>query len=364
MGNYSFLFVDDDPLFLDVIHYLVDEAFPGARVTALSDATPVAEACARDSFDCVVLDHNMPGMSGFDCAKLLRQAFPYLPIILNTGAGDEMLAANAMKSGVTDYIPKSHLSARSLRRVVEHAMEATSQKRTIDAQREDLETFAFALAHDIKQPLRQITTFTDLLATETEQVQTPDAAMFLRFISSASSRLTDLVDVMLQYALLNQPVGFESVDVAALAEDVRLSLTDYIGERGGQVEIQSGCRIIGNKALLAQILQNLIVNGLKYNRSQSPSITIRSEADSSHCQITVQDNGIGIEEEYLSEIFKPLRRLHTADQFKGTGLGLAVVRKAVTAQKGSIWCRSEPGEGSAFIMRLPRATDGERRTAA
>jgi signal transduction histidine kinase len=355
MTEHAFLFVDDDPLFRDLLRNIAEEAFPGADIVTLEDATTVAEVCALKTFDCVVLDHNMPGVTGFETAKCLRRAFPYLPIILITGAGDEMLAARALKGGVNDYIPKSRLSAGSMRRVLEYAMETMSQRRIIDAQREDLETFAFALAHDIKQPLRQISTFSDLLAAEIELDEKPDAAKFLRFIRSASGRLTDLIDAMLDYSIQSQLVSVEDVDLDALIRDVCLSLNNYIEEREGRIDIQADFNLVANKALLAQILQNLIINGLKYNRSPTPTVSIKVALEGDYCGIVVQDNGIGIEDQYLSEIFKPLRRLHNNDQFTGTGLGLAVVRKAVIAQKGSITCRSELGTGTQFVVKLPQA---------
>jgi signal transduction histidine kinase len=243
-------------------------------------------------------------------------------------------------------------------------MQTMAQRRTIDAQREDIETFAFALAHDIKQPLRQISAFSDLLTAEIEPQQTADAAKFLGFIRSASARLTDLVDTMLDYAMLSQSVSFEHVDAEAVARDVCLSLTDYIEERHGEIEIRADCKMFGNKALISQILQNLIINGLKYNKSPIPKVSIYVANEDGNADLTVQDNGIGIEAQYLSDIFKPLRRLHNSDQFSGTGLGLAVVRKAVTAQNGSISCRSEPGAGTQFVVRLPQAKASQLQSAA
>ena len=355
MADPTLLFVDDDPLFRDIMRLFAEEAYPAARIVCLEHATGVAALCAQQTFDCVVLDHNLPGVSGFDTAKSLRQAFPYLPIVLVTGAGDEMLAASALKEGVNDYIPKARLSAPVLRRVCGHVIQEMSQRMIIDRQREDLETFAFALAHDIKQPLRQISIFSDLLMAQIEPEPTGDAATFLRFIQSASGRLAELVDTMLDYAVVSQAVSYADVHLGSVAEEVCASLKNYVEERNGRVEIAADFCLFANKALLAQILQNLVINGLKYNYSTVPTVSIQIAAGNGHCDIMVQDNGIGIEEQYLTDIFKPLRRLHTKDEFTGTGLGLAIVRKAVLAQNGSISCRSEPGRGAQFVVTLPQA---------
>ena len=104
---------------------------------------------------------------------------------------------------------------------------------------------------------------------------------------------------------------------------------------------------------MAQVLQNLVVNGLRYNKSKRPRVVIRTEtAAEGKCRIIVSDNGIGIENRYIDEIFRPLIRLHTNAEYPGTGLGLTITRKAVLAQGGDIWCESIPGQGSQFTIEL------------
>jgi signal transduction histidine kinase len=116
----------------------------------------------------------------------------------------------------------------------------------------------------------------------------------------------------------------------------------------------------GNQTLMVQVLQNLIVNGLKYNKSPIPRVEITVVAEADAYAIDVADNGIGIDAEYLTEIFKPLSRLHTSSEYAGSGLGLTLARKAILAQGGAIWCESTPGFGSVFHIRLPGAVLGPR----
>jgi signal transduction histidine kinase len=115
----------------------------------------------------------------------------------------------------------------------------------------------------------------------------------------------------------------------------------------------------GNETLLIQVLQNLIVNALHYNQSAVPRAEVLARSDGESWVIEVRDNGIGIAAEYLTEIFKPLIRLHTASEYPGSGLGLTLARKAILSQKGEIWCESTPGQGTAFHIRLP-AAEGRR----
>jgi signal transduction histidine kinase len=106
---------------------------------------------------------------------------------------------------------------------------------------------------------------------------------------------------------------------------------------------------------MIQVIQNLVINGLRYNRSAEPRVELTAESQDGHWLLDLRDNGVGIEAAYLSEIFNPLVRLHNAAEFPGAGLGLTLARKAVVSQNGAIWCESVLGEGSVFRIRLPLA---------
>jgi hypothetical protein len=357
---HALLVVDDTEAERELIALTLAAAFPGAVVHSAAHPVLAQQMCAGEEFDCAILDYNMPDMNGVTLAGELRAAFPYLPIILMTSFGDEMLAAEALRSGVSDYIPKSRITAESIQRTIERSIHACKQARLIDEQRVEIENFAYALAHDFKQPIRQIITFSGLIA---EQIGAGDGVavrQHLTFLGDAATRLARLVDVMLQYTLLNQPPELADVDLNSVLASVRGSLAPYLAERRAELVAPATATMIrGNEALLTQVLQNLVMNGLHYNRAEVPRVAVTAVRHRDHWTIAIADNGIGIEEEYLAEIFRPLIRLHTASEFAGSGLGLTLARKAVLAQKGAIWCESTPGEGSIFHVRLPLAK-GER----
>lgn len=355
MAPPAILLVDDDPDELELVGDFLHRAFPASEVRTAGDGGMALKICEEAAFDCVILDYNMPGFNGLACAQRLREGFPYLPIVLSTGVGDEVLAAHAVQSGVTDYLPKSRITADSLRRTVEHAMQVTGQARTIDEQRSELETFAYALAHDFKQPIRQIRTFSTLVGEAVRGGQTAGLDQHLEFLDNAARRLADLVDVMSEYTLLSKPPAIGAVDLNLVLTGVRASLGPYLEDRGGELVVDRAPVVRGNETLTEQVLQNLIVNGLKYNKSRVPLVRITFEVDRQSCVIKVEDNGIGMETEYLEEIFKPLARLHSNKEYPGSGLGLTLARKAVQAQSGSIWCASEVGSGSQFFVKLPLA---------
>jgi hypothetical protein len=361
----SILVVDDSEADREIMALTLGAAFPEADICRAAHPFLAKEICSERSFDCVLLDYNMPDMDGLALAGELRAISGYLPIILMTNVGDEMLVAEALRSGVSDYIPKSRITAASIRRTVDRSIHVCGQARMIDEQRGELENFAYALAHDFKQPIRQISTFTQMIAEEIEDQEVGAIRQHLAFLGDAARRLGKLVDVMSQYTLLNQPPELADVDLNRVLASIKASLAPYLTERGAELAAPGRApKIRGNETLMTQVLQNLIMNGLQYNSSLVPRIDVSAHRRRDHWIIKVQDNGVGIEAEYLAEIFKPLIRLHTAAEYPGSGLGLTLARKAVLAQNGSIWCESTPGRGSVFHVRLPAVRTGNGRLAA
>jgi hypothetical protein len=362
MTSRKLLAVDDNEVDREILAQTLAVAFPGAEIYGVSDPSTVPKLCREQKLDCVFIDYNMPEMDGLTLAGLLRSADSYLPIVVVTSVGDEMLVTEAMRAGVSDYIPKPRVTPEAIRRIVERTIHTASQARLIDEQRGELENFAYALAHDFKQPIRQIITFSKMLGDEIRGGDPASVQRHLNFLTHAANRLDKLVDVMLQYTLLNQPPALSDFALDGVLESILASLAPFLAERGGEVITPTRApRVRGNKTMMIQVLQNLIVNGLHYNRSPTPRVEVTAKRESGSWTIDVRDNGIGIEAQYLAEIFKPLIRLHAAAEYAGSGLGLTLARKAILAQQGEIWCESTPGQGSVFHIRLPAAEErGER----
>jgi signal transduction histidine kinase len=355
------LTVDDNALEREIMAQTLAMAFPEAEICSVSDPTEVEGLCGKSAFDCVLIDYNMPEMDGLTLARALRAVDSYLPIVMVTSVGDEMLVAEAIRSGISDYIVKSRVAADSMRRIVDRTVRAAMQARLIDQQHEELENFAYALAHDFKQPIRQIITFSQMLADELSGVEVGSAQKHLAFLGHAATRLDALVDVMVQYTLLSQPPKLSAVNLNRVLAAVGASLATLLEERGAEiVAIGRAPSVQGNETLMNQVLQNLIVNGIRYNKSATPRVELSFRRDAEDWVLAIRDNGIGISAEYLADIFKPLIRLHSAKEYPGTGLGLTLARKAILAQQGKIWCESTPGQGSTFFVRLAA---GESRAA-
>lgn len=351
---HHILVVDDTQADRELMTLMLETAFPGVSVSGSGSPLLTESWCVDQEFDCVLLDYNMPERDGLTLVGELRAAFAYLPIILMTSVGDEMLAAEALRIGASDYLPKSRANPDSLRRTVERSIQVCSQAQLIHEQSSELQNFAYALAHDFKQPIRQISTFAQMIEEEIGPAIGGDVHKHLAFLTDAASRLGRLVDVMSQYTLLNRPPELTDVDLNSVVASVRASLSSYLAERGGAFIAPSQAPVVrGNETLMTQVLQNLVFNGLHYNDSPEPRVELTAKRRNGDWILDVSDNGVGIEAQYLTEIFKPLVRLHNASEYSGSGLGLTIARKAVLAQEGDIWCDSVLGAGSVFHVQLP-----------
>jgi len=356
LKHHLILVVDDDVLSQGLVCGIIAAAKPNSRSIVAANGQEALEICREQEVDCVLVDYEMPDMDGLTLVRLLREQYPFLPIILCTGAGDELLAAETLKSGATDYFPKNRMSPVAPCRAINNAIDINVRMKTIHDQQVDIEAFGFALAHDFKQPVRQIITFSDMIAQETKRLKGERLPQMLKFMSDAARRLDSLVDVMVQYTLLQQTPELKLCVFSAILKETIASLQDYITARNAKVNFTGDALVLVNASFLSQVLQNLIINGIKYNKSEQPVIDVSVTQNGEIAVVNITDNGIGIEKQYLEHVFKPLTRLHNRSEYEGSGLGLTLARKAVVAMRGDIRCESTPGVGSTFSLRLKTAS--------
>jgi signal transduction histidine kinase len=359
LKHHLILIVDDDVLSQGLVSGIIAVAKPNSRTIVANNGHDALAMCREQAIDCVLVDYEMPDMDGLTLVRLLREEYPFLPIILCTGAGDELLAAETLKSGATDYFPKNRMSPVALRRAINTAIELNGRMKTIHDQQADIEAFGFALAHDFKQPVRQIITFSGMIAQETRRLKSDRLPQMLKFMNDAARRLDSLVDVMVQYTLLQQTPELNVCIFSQILKETIASLQDYIGSKNAKVTFKGDALVLVNTSFLSQVLQNLIINGIKYNKSEEPLVEITVSQNEDVAVVNVTDNGIGIERQYLEHVFKPLTRLHNRTEYEGSGLGLTLARKAVLAMGGDIRCDSTPGVGSTFSVKLKTASAQE-----
>lgn len=219
----------------------------------------------------------------------------------------------------------------------------------------ELEEFAFVASHDLQEPLRKIQTFCDLAQKRCSPVLDSASKEYLERVVNSASRMRQLLDDLLQFSrVATKPEPFKMIDLEKIVREAADIFEKQIKETGGLLETENLPEIEVDESQSLQLFQNLIGNALKYRSEESPRIRVSAKQDEQgSCEICVEDNGIGFEQQYAERIFKPFQRLHSRTEYEGTGMGLAICRKIAERHGGSIRAESEPGKGSTFIIRLP-----------
>ncbi|HZX31930.1 MAG TPA: PAS domain S-box protein [Rhodocyclaceae bacterium] len=225
----------------------------------------------------------------------------------------------------------------------------------------ELQQFAFIAAHDLQTPLRSISGFAQLLRKDYEGRLDPQAEAWLDQLVRSVHRMRDVVHDILAYSRVeSRGNAFRPTDFNELVDDVLATLDAPMRETGARVRRDHLPTVLGDRTQLAQVLQNLIDNALKYHGQAPPDIRISARREAEGWEFRVQDNGIGIAEKHLENIFDIFRRLHTQQEYPGTGIGLAICRRVVHRHGGRIWVDSLPGKGSTFHFTLPDHPEGAR----
>ena len=230
----------------------------------------------------------------------------------------------------------------------------------------DLEQFAWAASHDLKEPLRAISSYTQLLIRRRVRSKDPrkddeQGIEFARYIEQGVERMNALIDALLAYSrAMYQPLDSDHFTEAhSAAEEAAQTLRAAIEANGARVDIDPLPPVCAESAPLVQIFQNLLANALKYrDPGRPPAIRIAAVSAHGEVRFSVRDNGIGIAPEHFGRIFEVFRRLHGED-YEGLGIGLAICKRLVERYGGRIWLDSEPGAGSTFYFTLPAAENGQ-----
>jgi light-regulated signal transduction histidine kinase (bacteriophytochrome) len=218
-----------------------------------------------------------------------------------------------------------------------------------------LSEYGHAVAHDLKAPLRHIVTYSGMLRDLYAPKLDDNGIRLLDRLAVNAKRAARLADDLLAYAEASEPRDEKtSVDLNAIYNDTVNELHDDIDATKAYVVANELPQVAGYPSRLRQLLQNLIVNALRYKGAAPPVVGISVSALEREYLFSVQDNGIGIAPEYKLQIFEPLKRLHSRDDIDGSGLGLAACRRIVEAHGGRIWVESREGEGTTFFFTLPK----------
>jgi PAS domain S-box-containing protein len=263
--------------------------------------------------------------------------------------------------GVTRDIHEMKLAQEALRQSDEKLQQFATQ---LERSNRELQDFAYVASHDLQEPLRKIVVFGERLKEKSAGKFDPESLDYLARMQSAANRMQTLINSLLTFSrVTTKAQPFAPVNLAEVAASVVDDLEGRIEQVQGRVEVGALPVIDAEPVQMRQLLQNLIGNALKFRRPEEPPVVkVGAEIfpnpnapEKKLCRLTVSDNCIGFDEKYLDRIFNVFQRLHTRNEYEGTGMGLAIVKKIALYHGGEVTAKSKPGEGSTFIMTIPAA---------
>lgn len=409
------LIVDDKPenilsirKTLELYNFEVDTALSGEEAL---------KKILKHSYTVIILDVQMPSMDGFEVAEAISgySKAKDIPIIFLSAVNkDKRFIVKGYDSGGIDYITKpvdpdillmkvktfSRLYQQSLelkqmhqslkeetevRKLAQEALIAHQQQvnemleqkvrerteelrrinKSLEASNHDLQQFASVASHDLKEPLRKIQLFGAILKDRFLH-EDPNAMSYMERIVGSSERMAKLINDLLNYSRLSVESIYEPTDFNVLINEILSDLELMISEKDARITVEKIPQIEAAAGQMRQVFQNIISNALKFSKpGGAPEIRIQAERvtdlnpDSAtyengrYCRIVISDNGIGFNEKYLSKIFTIFQRLHNADMYEGTGIGLAIAKKVIDKHGGIITAKSQEGVGTSFIIVLP-----------
>jgi PAS domain S-box-containing protein len=278
-----------------------------------------------------------------------------------TGAKDSVSHARFVAQDVTDK--------RVLEALLQEKNERLAQTNDeLSLRNRELDEFVYVVSHDLQEPLRTLIAFSDFLMNDYGDRLETEGKEYVRYLVDASRRMRAMIHGMLNLSRAGKVLGdFALVDLEELTSVVKADLGELLRTKNAELVVKHPLPPVwGDRDRIGQLLVNLISNGIKYNVSPNPCVAVAAtqqagtdSPDGAHdphegpdVVITVTDNGIGIEPQFHKTIFQLFRRLHTQDEFEGTGVGLSICNKIVQAHGGDIWVESTPGKGSTFFIRL------------
>ncbi len=371
------LLVEDDPadgeLILRELRDCEFEITSDVAATAHEFRQKLKTSCP----DVVLAGYNLGQCRGSEALEILREEGLDIPLIVVSGPLGDVTAVECIKQGVTGYVLKDSLARlpvalrgalkdKNAREERKQAQESLARKvEELARANAELEQFAYVASHDLQEPLRMVSAYTQLLAERYRGQLDEQADKYINYAVDGAVRMQGLIQDLLAFSRVGrQEIAVKSTDCNEIVERAIENLRSAILESGAVVTHGPLPRLMANGVQLQQVFQHLVGNALKFRGSQTPAIQISATKEGAEWIFSVADNGIGISAEYAESVFIIFNRLHTRAEYPGNGVGLAICKKIVQQNGGRIQALPRDGGGTLFKFTWPAEEPAESRDSA
>jgi signal transduction histidine kinase len=402
---FHILYLEDDRNDVEIVRAKLQDERLACGIVPVETEADFITALNDDRFDVILADYKLPSFDGLAALSIAREMAPDVPFIFVSGSMGEELAIDSLKRGATDYVLKQRLSRlgpairRALKEAEEHLerrkaeeevkkyqehLEEMVKERTVqlrmtnerlqqeiadrkEAEEElkkisdeltrsnaDLQHFAYAVSHDLQEPLRVIEGFIKLLEKRYQNKLDVKAKEFIGYTIEGVQRMRALIKDLLEYSRVGTSgIDIKPTDFSEAVDRAVFNLKKAVEESGAVITHDPLPTIRADIIQMGRLFQNLIGNAIKFCEKKTPDIRISAEKGEHGWTFFVRDNGIGIDPENVERIFAVFQRLHTREEYPGTGMGLAICKRIVERHGGKIWVKSEKGKGATFCFTIP-----------
>jgi signal transduction histidine kinase len=343
------------------------------------------KAITCDSFDMIFADYSLPSFDGLEALKIAKERCPDTPFIFVSGKMGEELAIDTLKGGATDYVVKQRLARlapsvlRALREIEERAklreaeeevrrhqdhLEELVRERTVELEKvneelrasyQDMESFSYSASHDLRSPLIVIDGFSRILLEDYGDKLDDNGRHLLKTVRENAGKMAQLIEDLLAFARVStKEVNKSEIDMKALAETTFGELSHDTGGGNVQFRVNNLLPACGDRPMIRQVFVNLLSNAVKFTAHNAKAVIEIGGSRSERGNVYfVKDDGAGFDMKYSGKLYGLFQRAHSHKEFKGTGVGLAIVKRIIEKHGGHVWAEGAPGSGATFYFSLP-----------
>jgi signal transduction histidine kinase len=338
------------------------------------------EALKRGEHDVYLVDYRLGERDGLDVLAAANEMGSNVPVILLTGQGDHQVDVRAMETGAADYLVKGEITPPLLERSIRYAiarkqaelevlrlnenLEQRVEQRTaeLEAANKELEAFAHSVSHDLRAPLRSIDGFARIIQEDYAQSLPNEVLHYLEILRANTRKMAQLIDDMLAFSkMTRQSLVKQSAEPAKLVEQCLQELAPEFTDRRIDISVDELPVCRAHSSLLKQVFFNMLSNALKYTRQREVAvIEVGCQTANDENIYFVRDNGEGFNMQYADKVFSMFQRLHSADEYEGSGIGMALAQNIIERHGGRVWVESEPDVGTTFYFMIDGGHDDVR----